>query len=132
MSSSIRHPATLPSQSPQSEVTNAEPPPWESPQWLEAVSQNPGLAPFFDNLESFVELPEGVTKLRELFLDLAVRGKLVQQDQSEGDGATLLAEVAEDRVAHLKAHGLKKGQSVKATRAGRVRRSRELDTHSSQ
>ena len=49
--------------------SQVEPPPWESPQWQEAVSQNPGLAPFFDNLESFVELPEGVEKLRELVLD---------------------------------------------------------------
>ena len=60
-----------------------EPPPWESPQWREAVSQNPALAPFFDNLESFVELPKGVEKLRDLFLNLAVRGHLVDQDNSE-------------------------------------------------
>ena len=89
--------------------SQVEPP----PQWLEAVSQNPGLAPFFDNLESFVELPKGVEKLRELFLDLAVRGKLVHQNESEGDGATLLAKVAEERIQFLKAHGLKKGKSLK-------------------
>ncbi|EGF26810.1 restriction endonuclease subunit S [Rhodopirellula baltica] len=94
-------------------VEPADSPPWESPQWQEAVSQNPGLAPFFDNLESFVELPEGVEKLRELFLDLAVRGKLVQQDESEGEGATLLAEVADDRIEYLKSRGLKKGKSLK-------------------
>lgn len=94
-------------------VEPADSPPWESPQWQEAVSQNPGLSPFFDNLESFVELPEGVEKLRELFLDLAVRGKLVQQDESEGEGATLLAEVADDRIEYLKSRGLKKGKSLK-------------------
>ena len=60
-------------------MTLVESPPWESPQWQEAVSQNPGLAPFFDNLESFVELPEGVEKLREMFLRLAVSGKLLPQ-----------------------------------------------------
>lgn len=63
--------------------SQVEPPPWESPQWLEAVSQNPGLAPFFDNLESFVELPEGVEKLRDLFLRLAVQGQLVPVDDED-------------------------------------------------
>ena len=84
-----------------------------SPQWQEAVSQNLGLAPFFANLESFVELPEGVEKLRELFLDLAIRGRLVSQNPSEGDGSSLLTEVAEDRVEYLKSRGLKKSKSLK-------------------
>lgn len=66
----------------------------DSPQWQEAVSQNPGLAPFFDNLESFVELPEGVEKLRSLVLDLAVRGKLVTQDSDDEPASELLRKVA--------------------------------------
>ncbi|TWT55240.1 hypothetical protein CA85_50040 [Allorhodopirellula solitaria] len=37
-------------------------PPWESPEWQEAVCQTPGLKPFFDNLESFVELPSGSSR----------------------------------------------------------------------
>ena len=56
-----------------SKSTPKSAPLWESPEWQEAVRQNSGLKPFFDNLE----LPEGVEKLRELILDLAVRGKLV-------------------------------------------------------
>lgn len=47
------------------------------------VCDSLGLAPFFDNLESFVELPEGVEKLRELVLGLAVRGQLVPQDPND-------------------------------------------------
>ncbi|KLU05712.1 Type I restriction-modification system, specificity subunit S [Rhodopirellula islandica] len=72
-------------------------PAWESPQWQEAVSQNPGLAPFFDNLESFVELPEGVEKLRDLVLDLAVRGKVVAQDESDEPAFTLFDAIQRTR-----------------------------------
>ncbi|MDB2687228.1 restriction endonuclease subunit S [Mariniblastus sp.] len=81
----------------------AEPPLWESPQWQEAVSQNPGLSHFFDNLESFVELPQGVERLRLLVLDLAVRGKVV--DQLEADDCVANAI---DQIAELKANLLEK------------------------
>ena len=66
-------------------MTLVEPPPWESPQWLEAVSQNPGLAPFFDNLDSFVELPEGVEKLRRMLLHLAVRGQIISPSAKDNE-----------------------------------------------
>lgn len=81
-------------------VEPADSPPWESPQWQEAVSQNPGLAPFFDNLESFVELPEGVEKLRELVLDLAVRGQLSERDEADG----LASELVDAMLAHKEAN----------------------------
>ncbi len=96
-----------------SESVPTEPPPWESQQWQEAVNQNPSLRPFFDNLEAFMELPEGVEKLRKLFLDLAVHGKLVSQYPSDGDGSSLLTEVAEDRIEYFKSRGLKKGGLLK-------------------
>ncbi len=50
---------------------------------LTALPRSPSLPMFFDNLDSFVEAPEGVAKLRELILDLAVRGKLVEQDEND-------------------------------------------------
>ena len=71
-------------------MTLVESPPWESPQWQEAVRENPSLAPFFDNLESFVELPEGVEKLRELFLRLAVSGKLLPQVDDDEPASMIL------------------------------------------
>ena len=67
---------------------------WESPQWREAVRENPSLSPFFDNLESFVELPKGIEKLREMFLQLALRGKLVEQKTTDAPAATILASTA--------------------------------------
>ena len=48
-----------------------------------ALPLSPSLPTFFDNLDSFAEAPEGVVKLRELILDLAVRGKLVEQDEND-------------------------------------------------
>ena len=81
--------------------SQVEPPPWHqikaSPQWLKAVRQTPGLKPFFDNLESFVELPEGVEKLREMILHIATHGYFDTGDESDESADTLLAEVAEQR-----------------------------------
>lgn len=88
--------------------SQVEPPEWESPHWLEAVSQNPGLAPFFDNLESFVELPEGVEKLREMILDLAVRGNLSEQDNDDEPAHVLLERIAVERKRLEKAKELRK------------------------
>ncbi|GAB5514329.1 restriction endonuclease subunit S [Rhodopirellula baltica] len=87
--------------------SQVEPPPWESPQWQEAVSQNPGLAPFFDNLESFVELPEGVEKLRNVFLRLAVQGKLVAQDPSDEPADSLMERALSERKEIIKKYRLR-------------------------
>ncbi|MFH0904842.1 MAG: restriction endonuclease subunit S [Methanobacteriota archaeon] len=38
---------------------------------------------FFDNFEALADAPNGVQKLRELILQLAVRGKLVAQDEKD-------------------------------------------------
>ncbi len=80
----------------------------ESPQWQEVLSQCPGLAPFFDNLESFLDLPEGVETLRSLILDLAVRGKLVKQDSEDEPASTLLEKIEEKRQALLKAKKIRR------------------------
>ena len=91
-----------------SKSTPKSAPPWESPEWLEAVRQNPGLKPFFDNLESFVELPEGVERLREMVLDLAVRGNLSEQSDDDEPAAELLVRVAEERKRLEKAKEIRK------------------------
>ena len=78
-------------------MTLVESPPWESPQWQEAVSQNPGLAPFFDNLESFVELPGGIKKLRQLIMELGVAGKLLGQNADDEPVSILLERISTRR-----------------------------------
>ena len=44
---------------------------------------------FFDNFETIVNAPGGVSRLRELILDLAVRGKLVSTDERTSKSTTL-------------------------------------------
>ncbi len=60
------------------------------------LPRSPSLPTFFDNLDSFAEAPEGVAKLREFILDLAVRGKLVEQDENDEPASELLDEVANE------------------------------------
>ena len=97
---------TLPD--PNNASSQVELPPWESPQWREAVRQNPGLAPFFDNFQAFVELPKGIEKLREMILDLAVRGNLVEQCDADEPASEMLARIAAERERREKAKELRK------------------------
>ena len=80
-----------------SKSTPKSAPPWESPEWQEAVRQNPGLKPFFDNLESFVELPGGIKKLRQLVMELGVAGKLLDQDASDEPARELIVRITARR-----------------------------------
>ncbi len=43
-----------------------------------------------DNFDLLAEVPNGVTKLRELILHLAFRGKLVPQDPRDEPAGTLV------------------------------------------
>lgn len=54
---------------------------------------------FLDNFATIAEAPGGVQRLRELVLDLAVRGQLVEQDPTEGPAEMLLEHIAEERAA---------------------------------
>ncbi|WP_312272162.1 restriction endonuclease subunit S [Pseudomonas sp.] len=51
-----------------------------------------------DNLPLLAGAPNGIQKLRELILELAVRGKLVQQDPSDEPASELLKRIAEEKV----------------------------------
>ena len=93
-------------------MTLVESPPWESPQWQEAVSQNPGLAPFFDNLESFVELPEAVEKLREMIYWLAVRGDLKTSSPDDPPASELLEKIREERASLIAAKKIRSGKKL--------------------
>ena len=93
-------------------MTLVESPPWESPQWQEAVRENPSLVPFFDNLESFVELPEGVEKLRTLVLDLAVSGRLILREKSEIDVESVVSKIVKARQQLITEKKVRKSKAV--------------------
>ena len=44
---------------------------------------------FFDNFETIASAPGGIARLRELILDLAVRGELVSSDPKDWKSSTL-------------------------------------------
>lgn len=62
-----------------------------------------------DNLPLLAGAPNGIKKLRELILELAVRGKLVPQDPSDEPASELLKRVADEK-ARLVAEGKIKKQ----------------------
>ncbi|WP_374418892.1 restriction endonuclease subunit S [Stutzerimonas kunmingensis] len=57
-----------------------------------------------DNLPLLAGAPNGIKKLRELILELAVRGKLVPQDPNDEPASELLKRIAEEK-ARLEANG---------------------------
>lgn len=61
------------------------------------------LEAFFEKFDQLVDAPNTVAKMRELVLQLAVQGKLVEQSPSEGDAGTLLQAIGEAR--ERKGHG---------------------------
>lgn len=64
-----------------------------------------------DNLPLLAGAPNGIQKLRELILELAVRGKLVPQDPSDEPASELLKRIAEEK-AQLVAEGKIKKQKA--------------------
>ncbi|WP_447801470.1 restriction endonuclease subunit S [Pseudomonas kilonensis] len=65
-----------------------------------------------DNLSLLAGAPSGVKKLRELILELAVRGKLAPQDPSDEPAVELLNRIAEEK-GRLVAEGkIKKGKAI--------------------
>ncbi|MCC8911990.1 restriction endonuclease subunit S [Xanthomonas euvesicatoria] len=63
------------------------------------------------NLPLLAGAPNGIKKLRELILELAVRGKLVPQDPNDEPASKLLKQIAEEK-ARLVAEGRIKKQKV--------------------
>lgn len=68
-----------------------------------------------DNLPLLAGAPNGIKKLRELILELAVRGKLVPQDTSDEPASELLKRIAEEK-ARLVAEGKIKKQKALSER----------------
>ncbi len=63
---------------------------------------------FFDNFEILADAPNGVQKLRELILQLAVRGKLVAQDEKDEPASVLMENIKVERERLNKEKKIKK------------------------
>lgn|SRR5262245_14347660 len=57
------------------------------------------LETFFEKFDLFADVPDAVTKMRELVLQLAVQGKLVDQKLGDGDAPQLLSAISHERKA---------------------------------
>ena len=67
---------------------------------------------FFENLEVLIDAPNGVQKLRELILQLAVQGKLVPQDPEDEPAAILLEKIAAEKDQLVKEKKIKRIRSL--------------------
>ncbi len=60
------------------------------------------LEAFFEKFELFADAPNAVAKMRELILDLAVRGMLIPQGSNEGTATELISAIVEERSDYAK------------------------------
>ena len=65
-----------------------------------------------DNFTLLANAPGGVAKLRELILDLAVRGKLVPQDLNDEPASVLLGKIAAEKARLAGASKIKKAKPL--------------------
>lgn len=62
--------------------------------------------------DTLAEAPDGVTRLRELALQLAVRGKLVPQDSEDEPASVLLERIAEEKALLVKEKKIRKPKAL--------------------
>ena len=65
---------------------------------------------FFDKFGLLADMPNGVQKLRELILQLAVQGKLVRQDPNDEPAAVLLEKIRAEKERLVKEGEIKKSK----------------------
>ncbi|MEH2355956.1 restriction endonuclease subunit S [Nostoc sp.] len=70
------------------------------------------LETFFEKFELFAEAPNGVQKLRELILQLAVQGKLVPQDPSDESASALFKKIQLEKNLLFKQGNLDKSKPL--------------------
>lgn len=70
------------------------------------------LETFFKHFDLLAEAPNGVQKLRELILDLAVRGKLVPQDENDQPARELLKEIETEKKRLIKQGNIKQSKPL--------------------
>ena len=62
--------------------------------------------------ENVAEAPDAVSRLRRLVLDLAVRGKLVEQDPGDEPASELLKRIAAEKARLVKVKAIRKPKAV--------------------
>ena len=70
------------------------------------------LATFFEQFELLADAPNGVKKLRELILQLAVQGKLVSQDSQDEPALALLERIKLNKEQLVKAKQISKDEAL--------------------
>ncbi|MGI9064903.1 MAG: restriction endonuclease subunit S [Pyrinomonadaceae bacterium] len=70
------------------------------------------LQTFFDNFGPLTDAPNGIPKLRELVLQLAVEGKLVSQDLDDESAPELLRKISANKESLAKANKIAKEESA--------------------
>lgn len=75
------------------------------------------LETFFDNFELLADAPNGVHKLRELILQLAVQGKLVPQDPNDEPASVLLEKIKAEKERLVKEKKIRKLKALPAIEA---------------
>ncbi|MDX2032051.1 MAG: restriction endonuclease subunit S [Blastocatellia bacterium] len=67
---------------------------------------------FFENFGQLADAPNGVQKLRELILQLAVQGKLVPQDPNDEPASVLLAKIDAEKERLIQGKKIKKNDQL--------------------
>lgn len=67
---------------------------------------------FFKNFELLAEAPNGIKKLRELILQLAVQGKLVEQNAEDGPASVLLEKIEAEKERLVKEGKIRKSKKI--------------------
>ncbi|MDY6825502.1 MAG: restriction endonuclease subunit S [Thermodesulfobacteriota bacterium] len=70
------------------------------------------LQTFYDHFEYLADAPNGVTKLREMILQLAVQGKLVPQDPKDEPASVLLEKIKAEKEKLIKQGKIKKSKPL--------------------
>lgn len=70
------------------------------------------LETFFNHFELLADAPNGVQKLRELILQLAVMGKLVPQDENDEPASILLEKIKAEKAKLVKDKKIKKSKPL--------------------
>ncbi len=75
---------------------------------------------FFDNFDLLMEAPNGIQKLREMILQLAVQGKLVEQDPEDEPAGVLLERIKGEKERLVKEGKIKKSKALPEIEEGDI------------
>ena len=78
------------------------------------------LKTFFDNFELLADAPNGVPKLREMILQLAVQGKLVPQDPKDEPASVLLEKIKAEKERLVKKGKIRKVERLPSIKSNEI------------